>query len=84
MPASWAKAFLPTTALFGCTEKPGDGRDQLGGRGKMAATDRGFAAIKSPSSFQGHHNFFQGGIARSLADAVDSAFRLAGPGPNRG
>src|SRR5262245_25882825 len=57
-----------------------DLREHLAGWIKFLSVDAGFKRHPICTHAQGHHNLFQRSVAGALADAVDGAFDLTGPG----
>src|ERR1700722_16871607 len=58
----------------------GDLTQHLAGEKKMFACDSSFIGITIATNPHCHHNFFERGIARALADSVDGALPLARSG----
>ncbi len=50
----------------------------------MLGDDAGIHAKQRPAGMQCHHHFFERGVARALADAVDRALHLARAGADGG
>jgi hypothetical protein len=70
MPASWANAFWPTTALFRWTDWP-----------VTCASLRltGYSSFVLMPGAQRHHDLFEGRVAGPLADPVDGTLDLPRP-----
>ena len=84
MPASWAKAFWPTIALFRCTIMPVMlATRRLVGTRRCVCTPR-VGVIEVVAGAQGHDDLFERAVARPLAQAVDRALDLSRPGLDGG
>ena len=84
MPASWAKAFWPTIALFRCTIMP----VMLATR-RLVGTRRlrlhaGVGVVEVAARAQGHDDLFERAVAGPLAQPVDRALDLSGAGLDGG
>ena len=55
----------------------GNGRHELGSGHNLGGVHAGFEAEHIVAGFKRHHDFFQAGIARALAQTVNGAFHLA-------
>jgi hypothetical protein len=49
----------------------------------MLAGNGRLISVLISSHTQSHYDFFQGSVSRALANTVDRAFHLTGPGFNR-
>ena len=76
MPASWAKAFSPTMALLGwtCTPVMWDSSREV--RKISSVLHPRLHAEEVLAGAERHHDLFERGVARALADAVDRALDL--------
>ncbi len=78
MPDSWAKAFSPTMALLRWTCRPVRLETRREVRDELFGVDAGGVGVDVAAGFEGHDDFFEGGVAGAFADAVDGAFDLTG------
>ena len=83
MPASWAKAFWPTMALFRCTWMPVMlATSRLVGTSRRVLT-RVCGVVVIVAGPQGHDDLLERAVAGPLAHAVDRTLHLAGAGLDR-
>ena len=84
MPASWAKAFWPTIALFRWIFIPVMFETRWLVGYSAFVCDRRLAAEVIAPRLQRHHDFLERRVAGPLAEAVDRALDLPGPSFDRG
>ena len=76
MPLSCAKAFRPTIALLYCTGNEVTAETSLEARVSIVGVDAGLVGQHVAARLDRHHDLFERGVARALADAVDGALDL--------
>ena len=84
MPASWAKAFAPTTALFGAITAPVISLSRRPGFVEFFQVEFGSHAKTILAHGERDGDFFERGVSGAFTDAVDGAFDLAHTRANRG
>ena len=78
------KGVCAHNGLIGLHHKSGDAGHQAGRPHNMRGINVGAIGQQIRTGFDGHDNFFHGGIARPLAQTVDGAFHLPRPILNTG
>ncbi len=72
------KSILAHYGFVGLHFHPGETADQTAATVYLTVIYVDFLVIKSLAGVKGHYDFFQGGIAGSLANTVNGAFHLSG------
>ena len=77
-----AKGVGAHNGLVGLNRQAGEVGYQAAGPHEVGGIDVGGQADQVVAGPDGHHDLLQGGVASPLADAVNSALHLTGPGPD--
>ena len=78
------KGVGPHNGLAGGDGDAGDAGEQLAGLVDLLGMNAGLGAVEAGACMKRHDNLLQAGVAGPLADAVDRALHLGGPGPDAG
>ena len=84
MPDSCAKAFSPTMALLRWTSSPVREETRRGSRHELFGVNAGLEGELVVAGLHRHDDFFEGGIACTLANTVDGTLDLPGSAHHAG